>query len=63
MTMTKDINDKFNEKFLMLIVEDKAGFDAINKNSPPLCVITKTDFNIDNFESIGFSHLYPVFYR
>ncbi|KAK8864751.1 hypothetical protein M9Y10_010274 [Tritrichomonas musculus] len=59
-SLTKDVNDNFDKKNLMLIVDDKNGFDAIKKENPPLVLLTKADFDVDNFESLGFSHLFPV---
>ena len=60
--MTRDVTEDFQAKRRILIVDGKSEFLAIPKDNPPFMVLTTTDFEVDDFESLGFSHLFPVLY-
>ncbi|KAK8857613.1 hypothetical protein M9Y10_016018 [Tritrichomonas musculus] len=62
MKMTKKIDQTFKDKLLILVINGKSDFDKINKTDPPLIALTTEDFEVENFESIGFSHLFPILY-
>lgn len=62
MMMTRNMTENFNGNDLILVINGKDDFLNIKKDNPPLIVLTTIDFEIDNFESLGFNHLFPVLY-
>lgn len=58
--LTYDASEDFSANKKVLIINDKAAFDALDKKNPPFVVLTPADFEVDNFETLGFSHLFPV---
>lgn len=62
MKMTKKIDEKFEDKLNILVINGRNNFDSINKEDPPLVALTTVDFEVENFESIAFTHLFTVLY-
>lgn len=58
MKMTKKIDEKFEDKLYILVINGRNNFDSINKEDPPLVAFTTVDFEVENFESIGFAHFF-----